>query len=181
MTLATDRLDRPGAWMPFTDLDESPHPWEMHIDENGQVILEAEGHQLIVASTLVERERTADRYWSLFYEPVDEEWEDGRGRFHVGTSANIARNNLLRTMEMLTGDVVAAMDGPADPDPHWVVHKTLDLPDTRVPNAALADQIANFHTRRGLDAEDGPYRVHAVDDDLYHDLYADDGGEADGS
>lgn len=138
-------------WGVFKRVDPAPNDWSFRFLEEGVACIENDEHRFVVATDLVQRERTADRYFTVYYEPADvdpideDEYQNSRVPFNHGKNAEIVRNNIF-----------AARDAVEHPDsiPHVVVVEEDDEQTVYdVPASATAEFAADLYTRVSLDTD----------------------------
>jgi len=142
--------DLPNAWT-FEVLEWDDDPDEEGIADRGEAEVVRDDHRFLVATWLVPRERTHDRYWSVSYETVNQDDEPEPLAFHICRSQDIARNNLGHARDVLD-DV--------DPTPHVLVRNHDDGPREtfEYPAEHLAEKAADIQIRLSLD-DDRNYSV----------------------
>jgi hypothetical protein len=138
-------------WHLFKKYDQEPNDWRFRHLKEDVACVENDEHRFVIETTLVQRERTADRYFTIFYEPADvdpldeDDYSGKRCPFHQSTNESIARNNVSWGRHSIEEDGV---------DPHVVV-KEEDGERTvfEVPSPAIADWAADLFTKIKLDTD----------------------------
>lgn len=144
-------------WHHFKKLGSTPNDWSFRyleeLSEDEEVAcLETDEHRIVIRTQLVQRDRTADRYVTLYYEPADtdpldeEDYEDVRVPFYQGQGMGdgIARNNVSH--------VRMAIDEGAD-DHVVVVEEDGERNVYDVPAQTIAEKAADLYTRIKLDTD----------------------------
>lgn len=137
-------------WYMFKQYDQEPNDWTFRFLEDGAACVETDDHRFVIRTQLVERERTHDRFFTVYYEPADvdpldeDDYEDVRCPFHQSTSDSIAQNNLS-----------AARSGIEErPEPHVaVVEEDGERTVYEVPAAVIAEYAADLYTRINLETD----------------------------
>ena len=170
--MTRDKSDpRAPHWFDFNKLNERPNDWTFTVidwdddpDTDG-VADHGEGevvrgeHRFVIETWLQPKARTADRYWSVCYETVNQDGDPEPLSFHIGKSQAIARNNLGHARDRLDA---------TDMHPHVLVREHTNGPREtfEFPTEHMAESAADLQIRLKMDNPDRNYRatVYAIED-----------------